>query len=68
MNFGDKLLIIFLNACWMFFIYYLVRGNMEDFRNYIPFLIPLLLTIICFVMLFQLRDEATKNVKVREFE
>lgn len=68
MNFGDKLFILFLNACWMFFVYFLVRGSEFGFRYYIPFLIPLLLVLVCFVMLIQLRDEATKDVKVREFD
>ncbi|WP_414049721.1 hypothetical protein [Macrococcus animalis] len=68
MNFGDKLFILFLNACWMFFIYYIVRGSEFGFKHYIPFLIPLLLLIVCLVMLFQLREEATKDVEIRNFE
>ncbi|RAI82485.1 hypothetical protein BFS35_002015 [Macrococcoides goetzii] len=68
MNFGDKLFILFLNACWMFFIYYLVRIHDNEFLNYLPFIIPASLIVICFIMLIQLRDESTKDVKVREFD
>ncbi|WP_414054997.1 hypothetical protein [Macrococcus equi] len=68
MDFKNKLLIIFLNACWMFFIYYLVRIHDDEFLNSIPFLIPSLLLLICLIMLIQLRDNATKDVKVRDFE
>ena len=68
MNFRDKLFILFLNACWMFFVYYLVRVHDNEFLNYLPFIIPASLIVICFIMLFQLRDETTKDVKVREFD
>lgn len=68
MNFRDKLFILFLNACWMFFVYYLVRVHDNEFLNYLTFIIPASLIVICFIMLIQLRDETTKDVKVRDFE